>query len=296
MLKGILASLAANVLFGAVYYFAVLLRPLNGEAMFGFRIVVVLPFILLAIFLFRQQADFARLWQKIRQNRLLIGVILLLALNTGVQLWLFLWAPNHGQAVQVSIGYLLLPIVAVALGKIVFNEHFTKLKWLSLLFAVIGVGSNMLSQGAISWATWLAGLGYPVYITLRRYFAINNLATFLVELILVLPVALYYLNQIDMATIETQNPQIYHYLALLGLVSGTAFILYIASSNWLPINVLGLLGYVEPLVMLFISFAIGEMLDSGAYLLMICLSISIGLLSWDSFRKPTSSNGHSPLE
>lgn len=296
MLKGILASLAANVLFGAVYYFAVLLRPLNGEAMFGFRIVVVLPFILLAIFLFRQQADFARLWQKIRQNRLLIGVILLLALNTGVQLWLFLWAPNHGQAVQVSIGYLLLPIVAVALGKIVFNEHFTKLKWLSLLFAVIGVGSNMLSQGAISWATWLAGLGYPVYITLRRYFAINNLATFLVELILVLPVALYYLNQIDMATIETQNPQIYHYLALLGLVSGTAFILYIASSNWLPINVLGLLGYVEPLVMLFISLAIGEMLDSGAYLLMICLSISIGLLSWDSFRKPTSSNGHSPLE
>lgn len=296
MLKGILASLAANVLFGAVYYFAVLLRPLNGEAMFGFRIVVVLPFILLAIFLFRQQADFARLWQKIRQNRLLIGIILLLALNTGVQLWLFLWAPNHGQAVQVSIGYLLLPIVAVALGKIVFNEHFTKLKWLSLLFAVIGVGSNMLSQGAISWATWLAGLGYPVYITLRRYFAINNLATFLVELILVLPVALYYLNQIDMATIETQNPQIYHYLALLGLVSGTAFILYIASSNWLPINVLGLLGYVEPLVMLFISFAIGEMLDSGAYLLMICLSISIGLLSWDSFRKPTSSNGHSPLE
>lgn len=296
MLKGILASLAANVLFGTVYYFAVLLRPLNGEAMFGFRIVVVLPFILLAIFLFRQQADFARLWQKIRQNRLLIGVILLLALNTGVQLWLFLWAPNHGQAVQVSIGYLLLPIVAVALGKIVFNEHFTKLKWLSLLFAVIGVGSNMLSQGAISWATWLAGLGYPVYITLRRYFAINNLATFLVELILVLPVALYYLNQIDMATIETQNPQIYHYLALLGLVSGTAFILYIASSNWLPINVLGLLGYVEPLVMLFISFAIGEMLDSGAYLLMICLSISIGLLSWDSFRKPTSSNGHSPLE
>lgn len=296
MLKGILASLAANVLFGAVYYFAVLLRPLNGEAMFGFRIVVVLPFILLAIFLFRQQADFARLWQKIRQNRLLIGVILLLALNTGVQLWLFLWAPNHGQAVQVSIGYLLLPIVAVALGKIVFNEHFTKLKWLSLLFAVIGVGSNMLSQGAISWATWLAGLGYPVYITLRRYFAINNLATFLVELILVLPIALYYLNQIDMATIETQNPQIYHYLALLGLVSGTAFILYIASSNWLPINVLGLLGYVEPLVMLFISLAIGEMLDSGAYLLMICLSISIGLLSWDSFRKPTSSNGHSSLE
>ncbi|HHW7569889.1 TPA: EamA family transporter RarD [Mannheimia haemolytica] len=283
MLKGILASLAANVLFGAVYYFAILLRPLEGEAMFGFRIVVVIPFILLAIILFKQQSAFADLLQKIRQNPLLSLVILLLALNTGVQLWLFLWAPNHGQALQVSFGYLLLPIVAVALGKMVFKEHFTRLKWLSLLFAVIGVGSSVFFSSTISWATWVAGLGYPLYITLRRYFQINTLATFFVELLLVLPVALYYLSQVEMMPIVAENPQIYFYLGLLGLVSGSAFILYILSSNLLPINVLGLLGYVEPLVMLLISFAIGEKLDANSYILMICLLISIGLLSWDSF-------------
>ncbi|MEE3700959.1 EamA family transporter RarD [Mannheimia haemolytica] len=284
MLKGILASLAANVLFGAVYYFAILLRPLEGEAMFGFRIVVVIPFILLAIILFKQQSAFADLLQKIRQNPPLVLVILLLALNTGVQLWLFLWAPNHGQALQVSFGYLLLPIVAVALGKMVFKEHFTRLKWLSLLFAVIGVGSSLFFNSTISWATWVAGLGYPLYITLRRYFQINTLATFFVELLLVLPVALYYLSQVEMTPIMAENPQIYFYLGLLGLVSGSAFILYILSSNLLPINVLGLLGYVEPLVMLLISFAIGEKLDANSYILMVCLLVSIGLLSWDSFR------------
>ncbi|HDL4277583.1 TPA: EamA family transporter RarD [Mannheimia haemolytica] len=284
MLKGVLASLAANVLFGAVYYFAILLRPLEGEAMFGFRIVVVIPFILLAIILFKQQSAFADLLQKIRQNPPLVLVILLLALNTGVQLWLFLWAPNHGQALQVSFGYLLLPIVAVALGKMVFKEHFTRLKWLSLLFAVIGVGSSLFFNSTISWATWVAGLGYPLYITLRRYFQINTLATFFVELLLVLPVALYYLSQVEMTPIVAENPQIYFYLGLLGLVSGSAFILYILSSNLLPINVLGLLGYVEPLVMLLISFAIGEKLDANSYILMVCLLVSIGLLSWDSFR------------
>lgn len=285
MFKGILASLSANLLFGVVYYFAILLRPLDGETMFGLRIVVVLPFILLAIFLFKQQCAFRHLWQKIRQNPPLILVILLLATNTGLQLWLFLWAPNHGHALSVSIGYLLLPIVAVTLGKLVFKEHFSRLKWLSLLFAAIGVGSNLFTSGAISWATWLAGLGYPIYITLRRYFGINNLATFFIELLLVLPVALYYLSQVSMEEIEIQNPQIYSYLILLGLISGTAFILYIASSNLLPINVLGLLGYIEPLVMLLISFAIGETLNSTAYILMVCLSLSILLLIWDSFRQ-----------
>ncbi|VEI44545.1 permease [Actinobacillus equuli] len=47
---------------------------------------------------------------------------------------------------------------------------------------------------------------------------------------------------------------------------------------------LGLLGYVEPLVMLCVSFMIGEVLDSKSYLLMICLALAISLLTIDNFR------------
>lgn len=285
MLKGVIFCLAANFLFGLGYYFAILLRPLNGEEMFGFRILILLPFILLAILLFGQWKNLIQLWQKIRQKTSLVYIILLLALNTGIQLWLFLWAPNNGQAIQVSIGYLLLPIVAVALGKIIFKEHFTLLKWLSLIFAVIGVSSNIILSGSISWATFIAGFGYPIYISLRRYYKINNLATFLLELILVLPFALYFISQTEMQPILIDNPNIYLFLALFGFVNGAAFILYIASSNLLPVNVLGLLGYVEPLVMLLISFMIGEQLDSQSYLLMFCLSVAIILLTIDNFRK-----------
>ncbi len=284
MLKGILCCMSANFLFGLGYYFAILLRPLNGESMFGYRIVVLAPFILLAILLFKQTAKFQQLWQKIKLNPPLVLVLLLLALNTGIQLWLFLWAPNNGQAIEVSIGYLLLPIVAVALGKIVFKEHFTLLKWLSLGFAVIGVASNIWLTGSFSWATIVAGVGYPLYITLRRYFEINTLATFFVELLLVMPFAGYFIAQTDMQPILANNQHIYYFLALFGLVNGAAFILYIASSNLLPVNVLGLLGYVEPLVMLCVSFMIGEVLDSKSYLLMICLALAIMLLTIDNFR------------
>ncbi|WGE36252.1 EamA family transporter RarD [Actinobacillus genomosp. 1] len=276
--------MSANFLFGLGYYFAILLRPLNGESMFGYRIVVLAPFILLAILLFKQTAKFQQLWQKIKLNPPLVLVLLLLALNTGIQLWLFLWAPNNGQAIEVSIGYLLLPIVAVALGKIVFKEHFTLLKWLSLGFAVIGVASNIWLTGSFSWATIVAGVGYPLYITLRRYFEINTLATFFVELLLVMPFAGYFIAQTDMQPILANNQHIYYFLALFGLVNGAAFILYIASSNLLPVNVLGLLGYVEPLVMLCVSFMIGEVLDSKSYLLMICLALAIILLTIDNFR------------
>lgn len=285
MLKGMFFCITANFLFGLGYYFAILLRPLNGESMFGFRIIVLIPFILLAILLFKQIQNFKQLWQKIKDNPPLIFILLLLALNTGVQLWLFMWAPNNGQAIPVSIGYLLLPIVAVALGKIVFKEHFTLLKWLSLIFAIIGVGTNIILTGTFSWATLVAGIGYPLYITLRRYFNINNLATFFAELLLVTPFALYFIFQTDMQPILIENHYLYAILALFGLVNGIAFIFYIASSNLLPVNVLGLLGYMEPLVMLAISFIIGESLDSKSYILMICLAIAITLLTIDNFRQ-----------
>ena len=285
MLKGMFFCITANFLFGLVYYFSILLRPLNGESMFGFRIIVLIPFILLAILLFKQIQNFKQLWQKIKENPPLIFILLLLALNTGVQLWLFMWAPNNGQAIPVSIGYLLLPIVAVVLGKIVFKEYFTLLKWLSLIFAIIGVGTNIILTGTFSWATLVAGIGYPLYITLRRYFNINNLATFFTELLLVTPFALYFIFQTDMQPILIENHYLYAILALFGLVNGIAFIFYIASSNLLPVNVLGLLGYMEPLVMLAISFIIGESLDSKSYILMICLAIAITLLTIDNFRQ-----------
>ena len=285
MLKGVFFCITANFLFGLGYYFAILLRPLSGESMFGFRIIVLIPFILLAILLFKQTPKFTQLWKKIKKNPPLIFILLLLALNTGVQLWLFMWAPNNGQAIPVSIGYLLLPIVAVALGKIVLKEHFTLLKWLSLIFAIIGVGINIILTGDFSWGTLVSGIGYPLYITLRRYFDINNLATFFIELLLVTPFALYFISQTEMQPILIENHYLYAILALFGLVNGVAFIAYIASSNLLPVNVLGLLGYMEPLVMLAISFIIGESLDSKSYILMICLSLAITLLTIDNFRQ-----------
>lgn len=84
-----------------------------------------------------------------------------------------------------------------------------------------------------------------------------------------------------MQYVETQNPNIYYFIALLGLISGTALISYTLASTILPFNLLGLLGYVEPLLMLVVSFLIGERLANESYLLMICLLISISFLVLD---------------
>ena len=44
MLRGVLISLLASLLFGYMYYFSTLLKPLSGTDIFGYRMIVYISF------------------------------------------------------------------------------------------------------------------------------------------------------------------------------------------------------------------------------------------------------------
>lgn len=179
------------------------------------------------------------------------------------------------------MGYLLMPIVMVAFGKVVYKEPLSLNKWLAIIFAFVGVISNILLSGKLSLESLFICTGYPIYFYLRRKFGLSHLYSFVVEILFLIPISLYFIGQTDMLYIESQNPNIYYFIALLGLISGAALISYTLASTILPFNLLGLLGYIEPCVMLIISFLIGETLAKESYMLMICLLIAILFLILD---------------
>ncbi|HGO5856566.1 TPA: EamA family transporter RarD [Mannheimia haemolytica] len=281
MLKGILLSLSASVLFGCMYYLATFLKPLSGVSVFGIRMVVTLPFLFLALFLLKKQAEFIAFLKRLKKEPYLLFVVLVTSAIVGGQMWLFLWAPNSGKAIEVSMGYLLMPIVMVAFGKMVYQEPLSLNKWIAIGFAFVGVASNIVLTGKLSLESLFVCTGYPIYFYLRRKFGLSHLHSFVLEILFLIPISLYFIGQTDMVYVENQNSQIYFFIALLGLISGAALISYTLASTMLPFNLLGLLGYVEPCVMLMISFLIGETLAKESYLLMICLLVAILFLVLD---------------
>ena len=105
MFKGIAASVLASVLFGGIYYLSPLLAPLDGEQIFGWRVLLTWPFTT-ALLLWRGQGG--RVLALLAQARASWGyalTLLVCAALLGVQLWLFMWAPLHGRALPVSLGY-----------------------------------------------------------------------------------------------------------------------------------------------------------------------------------------------
>lgn len=281
MVKGVLFSVTASMLFGYVYYLSVVLQPISGEGLFGWRVVCTLPFLILALFLMKQQQAFMMFIKQLKNQPHLLPVLLFTSANMGIQMWLFLWAPVNGKAIEVSIGYLLMPLVMVLIGRFIYQERLSTVKLLAILFAAIGVLSKVVLTGVFSWESALVCMGYPVYFAVRKSFKILHLSGFVLEMLLLLPIAIYFAAQVNMDFVLQHNPKVYGWLAMLGVISAIALSLYILSSQLIPINLLGLLGYLEPFAMLIVSFLIGEVLDENSYILMGCLMVAIFLLSAD---------------
>lgn len=285
MIKGILFSVTASLLFGVVYFLSTVLQPLEGQQLFGWRTLVTLPFLFILLSVIKQHKAFVEFLIQLKNRPHLLIVLCLTSANMGIQMWLFLWAPVNNKAIEVSIGYLLMPLIMVLIGRFFYKERMSQIKAFAVLFAAIGVLSKLILAGVFSWETALVCLGYPVYFAVRRYFNILHLSSFVCEMILLVPVSLYFALQPDMNWVQIQNPNIYWGLFSLGAIGGLALGLYILSSQSLPMNLLGLLGYLEPFCMLIVSFIIGESLQSDSYILMVCLFISIGLLIADGIAK-----------
>lgn len=289
MIKGIFYSLLASVLFNCIYYMSVLMNPISTQALFGYRMIFTMPIVIAAIFLLKQQRNFKFMLLKIRVKPKILFILFVTSLLSSFQMWLYLWAPSNGSALKVSIGYLIMPIVMALFGRIFFKEHLSKTKLASIFFAGLGVFSTAIISGGISWESAAVFCLYPVYFVIRKYYNLANFSSFVIEIIFMFLFSFYFALTADMNYVMSQNPNIYYLLILLGAISGTALISQILSSTLVPINVLGLLTYFEPIMMLFVSFAIGERLEKSSYFLMICLAISVTLLMIDSINSIKSS-------
>ena len=116
-------------------------------------------------------------------------VLVLLSALVGFQMWLFAWAPGHGYGLDASLGYLLLPIGLVLIGRLLFREPVSRLQWVAVAAAVAAVAAKIVLTVAISWVTFAVWVGYAVYFTVRKHARLDLPASFVSVVSVLLPVA-----------------------------------------------------------------------------------------------------------
>eukprot|EP01035_Chromulina_nebulosa_P003109 gene3109-4246_t len=100
------------------------------------------------------------------------------------------------------------------------------------------------------------------------------------------PLALYFaLNGEGLAQMTGLQLQLPLLIILLGVLSASALIAYILSSRMLPFSLFGLLGYVEPVLLVVVAFLIGESIAKQEWPTYIAIWLALSLLAVEGLLK-----------
>lgn len=289
MYKGVVLSVASSCLFASLYFYTTLLSPLAGNAIFGWRMLLMLPFISLFMLIRGDWQQVSAVFIRIRQAPGLLGLLCLSSALLGAQQWLFMWAPINGHGLDVSLGYFLLPLTMLLVGRVMYGDRLTALKKIAALCAAVGVANELYQVGHIAWPTLLVACGLPAYFILRRKLATAHLGGLWFDTLLTWPVAAYFVMGQGTAAFQ-QAPHLYALLLGLGVISAAAFMSYIVAGRLLPFSLFGLLGYVEPVLLVAVAVALGEQIRPEQWLTYLPIWAAVAVLIADGGRYLLRSN------
>ena len=285
MSKGIVSSVMASCLFAVMYFYTSLLKPLDGEEIFGWRTLLTLPCLTLFMLVSKDWKRVGELLGRVRRTPALLLGMVGTSWLMGVQLWLFLWAPLHGRSLEVSMGYFLLPLAMVLTGRLVYGERLSRLQKVAVACAALGVGHELYQHGSFAWETLVVTIGYPIYFVLRKRCRTDHLGGLWCDMCLLLPWALYFVIQGPLSPADLQaHPGLYALIPILGAISASALIAYVLASRLLPFSLFGLLSYVEPVLLVGVALLLGETIGPDQWLTYLPIWAAVLVLVIEGFK------------
>ena len=257
LIMGVGFAVLSNLLFGALYAYSSFLAPLSGTQVFIWRMLAMWAALIGYLLISGRlglHLDKLKALQTVKQWAwLLLPTPIFLS-----QFWLFMWAPVNGQGIQTAMGYFLFPLTMVVFGCVLFGEKLSRLQWLAVAFAAVGVGSEIVRTQSVSWATlWVCGT-YPIYYILRRLQGIGAITGLLVDLTIFVPFAVAYLFLFAPSSLSLVGGSGFFIMMLIGLgiLSVSAMKTNVDASQMLPVNVYGMMSYIEPALLFILAITV----------------------------------------
>ena len=283
--RGVAMSFFSSCVFTIIPAYVLNLAPLDGVQVFAQRILWSLPAVFILLLMVGRGAVLKANVQRLKREPLLVLALLTAASLMGVQWFMFVWAPLTGHMLDLTLGYFLMPLVLVLAGRLFYNEYLRKLQRIAVFCAVLGMLHELWRVGGFSWVTIVCAVGYPPYFMLRRWMGFDAFTGFFLEMLVMSPVAIYLIINFAPPQVFIESPQLWYLLPGLGLLSTLAFAAMLGASRLLPLGLLGILSYVEPvLLFLFSVLWIGEAVESGQWITYVPIWLAVFLVIFDSLR------------
>ena len=216
-----------------------------------------------------------------------LGMGVLAAALISVNWGIYVWAIGSGHALDAALGYYINPLFSIFLGTVILRERLTPGQ-----IAAIG-----LAACAIAIVTWEAGrlpvvalgltLSWGFYALLKRALPIGPNQGFMLEVLILLPLAVGYLIWLGAqgTTHFGETARITWLLAGTGIVTAVPLMVYANGAKLLRLSTIGILQYIAP-TMIFLTavFVFGEPFSGVRLVAFGLIWVALGVYSFEMLR------------
>lgn len=276
--SGLYMALGAYVIWGLFPLYLRLISEISPWHVVGWRIIFTVPVCLLFAAVMRQLADVRAV---LRQPRTLV-TLALSALLVGGNWVVYIAAINHGHVFAASIGYYINPLANVLLGTVFLRERLSKLQWLAVAMATIGVSVLAWDARDMLWISLTLAGSFACYGLVRKLVPVGALAGLTVESLVLLPPALAILWLTGANPAIAPSPVTAGLVAAFGVLTAVPLLLFAGAARRLDYSTLGFVQYVAPTLVFFQGlFVFHEPLKQTQLVCFITIWAAIAVFSWD---------------
>jgi len=189
-----------------------------------------------------------------------LGMLALSATVIAANWVVFIFAVNDGRTMETALGYYLNPLISMAAGALIFRERLNRIALLAIALAVIGVAIQAVALGHAPWVSLILGVSFAVYGVIRKKVAADAQSGFLIETLLLAPVALAYVVWLE----GSGDGHLFSgfsssvWLLAAGPVTAAPLLLFAWAARRLPLSLMGFLQFMAPTISFLIAVAQGE--------------------------------------
>ena len=201
--------------------------------------------------------------------------------------WLvYVWGVNTGHVIETSLGYFLVPLVNVAVGRIILHEHLRRAQWVAIAFAAIGVVVMIAQLGRPPWIALVLAGTWGAYSLMRKQSVLGSLSGLTVETLLLAPLAVAFLmwqEHTGAGALGRLDTRAQVLILSAGIITALPLLLFAFGARRIRLATLGLLQYIAPTVQLLIGvWVYHEPFSASRALGFVCIWAGLALYTTDN--------------
>lgn len=285
---GLVAGLLAYVMWGFLPIYFKIVEAVPPLEVLAHRIVWAVPFGLPIILARKQWPDVKRALADKRKLGLLALAALLIAVN-----WLvYIWAVQHQQIFQASLGYYINPLMYVLVGVVFFRERLRRAQTAAVLLAAAGVSVLALSGTQFPAVALTLATSFTIYGVIRSRVAVGGMPGLFIETLVLFPIAAVYLAHLlrsDAAAFGTADWALSATLMLAGPFTVLPLLCFALAARRLRLSAIGIMQFIAPTMQFVVGLAFGEPLTAAHVVCFALIWTAVAIFSADALRASRSS-------